>query len=142
MRAGNSKPAKHRNLFYDSGTLYSYGYHYPLAFIVNGIVFVNTTGYSTTTARHISLARPYADEEVELYSEPPNQQGVQDALLQSIRRCNIELDELKRTGTKREYRLLVKALRNLQAYDSISPKAFTSSIENYRNLLHNHPCHV
>lgn len=39
------------------GTVYSYGYHYPLAFNINGLDFVNTRGYSNTTAKHISWAQ-------------------------------------------------------------------------------------
>ncbi len=38
------------------GTVFSYGYHYPLAFNVKGIDFINTAGYSSTTSKHISWA--------------------------------------------------------------------------------------
>lgn len=38
------------------GTVYSYGYHYPLAFNIKGLDFINTRGYSNTTAKHISWA--------------------------------------------------------------------------------------
>lgn len=41
----------------NNGIVYSYGYHYPLAWIRNGQGYVNTAGYSNTTARHISWAR-------------------------------------------------------------------------------------
>lgn len=37
-------------------TVYSYGTHYPLARIINGHLFVNTRGYSNTTAKHINWA--------------------------------------------------------------------------------------
>jgi len=40
-----------------NGTVYSYGYHYPLLFKVNGLSFVNVRGYSNTTAKHINWAR-------------------------------------------------------------------------------------
>lgn len=40
-----------------SGTVYSYGAHYPLAFTVRGLHFVNDAGYSSTTGKHISWAR-------------------------------------------------------------------------------------
>lgn len=39
------------------GNVYSYGYHYPLAFNINGLDFVNTNGYSSTTNRHIMWAK-------------------------------------------------------------------------------------
>lgn len=38
------------------GYIYSYGYHYPLAFNVAGLDFVNNAGYSTTTSKHIGWA--------------------------------------------------------------------------------------
>lgn len=38
------------------GTIYSYGYHYPLLFTVKGQRFVNTAGYSNTTSKHIGWA--------------------------------------------------------------------------------------
>lgn len=40
-----------------NGTVYSYGYHYPLAFHVKGLDFINTSGYSVTTGRHIMWAK-------------------------------------------------------------------------------------
>lgn len=40
----------------NDGTVYSYGYHYPLAFKVAGLDFVNTAGYSATTGKHITWA--------------------------------------------------------------------------------------
>lgn len=39
------------------GTVYSYGSHYPLAFHVAGLDFVNNTGYSNTTSKHINWAQ-------------------------------------------------------------------------------------
>lgn len=38
------------------GNIYSYGRHYPLLFVVDGITFRNCTGYSNTTAKHINWA--------------------------------------------------------------------------------------
>lgn len=39
-----------------NGIVYSYGSHYPLAFHVAGLDFINNAGYSVTTAKHISWA--------------------------------------------------------------------------------------
>lgn len=39
-----------------NGIVYSYGYHYPLAFNLKGLDFVNNRGYSNTTAKHINWA--------------------------------------------------------------------------------------
>jgi len=38
------------------GNVYSYGYHYPLAFRVGGLDFINVRGYSNTTSKHIAWA--------------------------------------------------------------------------------------
>lgn len=39
-----------------NGVVYSYGYHYPLAVIIDGVGYVNNRGYSNTTAKHINWA--------------------------------------------------------------------------------------
>lgn len=36
--------------------VYSYGYHYPLATIIDGVGFINNRGYSNTTSQHIQKA--------------------------------------------------------------------------------------
>ena len=50
----------HNSLYRDSkGNIYSYGYHYPLMFTADDssrLVFINTTGYSNTTSKHIGHA--------------------------------------------------------------------------------------
>lgn len=57
-----SKERRCSSVFTDyQGTVYSYGYHYPLAFNVAGIDFINERGYSTTTSKHISWARQALD---------------------------------------------------------------------------------
>ena len=40
-----------------NGNVYSYGYHYPLAFKIDGLNFINVAGYSSTTAKHIAWAK-------------------------------------------------------------------------------------
>lgn len=56
------KPSKQcSSVFYESGVLYSYGHHYPLMWAVKSrsnqpVFFVNTRGYSVTTAKHINWA--------------------------------------------------------------------------------------
>ena len=46
------------HIFTDGTTIYSYGYHFPIATILpNGKVLYNTTRYSNTTAKHQSLVR-------------------------------------------------------------------------------------
>lgn len=42
------------------GVIYSYYLHYPLVFNLGELTFVNATGYSNTTAKHINWARQAA----------------------------------------------------------------------------------
>lgn len=48
------------NLYFESGVIYSYGKHFPIARIVPGpdepVVLFTTKSYSAITARHILLA--------------------------------------------------------------------------------------
>ena len=49
--------AKANNMYFEGNTLYSYGYHYPLAiFIEPNTVLINNVGYSNSTAKHMSHA--------------------------------------------------------------------------------------
>ena len=49
--------AKSGNMFTDGETIYSYGYHFPIAKRVNGHVLFNRTYYSATTSKHQSHVR-------------------------------------------------------------------------------------
>lgn len=43
------------NMFFEGKTIYSYGYHFPLAtFLSNGAVVINNESYSVSTAKHQS----------------------------------------------------------------------------------------
>lgn len=43
------------NLFFEHDTLYSYGYHYPLAMFVKAdTILINDEGWSVSTSKHIS----------------------------------------------------------------------------------------
>ena len=97
------------SLYYKDWVLYSYGLHYPLMFMVNGRVFVNTAWYSNTTSKHIWLARRAGHYNVKLprtvYGKPTLNQ-VKEALY--TEKINIEdkLWWLKRRGTQIESILL------------------------------------
>lgn len=53
----NTKGTKtFQSVMVSDGVLYSYGYHYPLATIINGKGYINDRGYSVTTSKHISWA--------------------------------------------------------------------------------------
>ena len=84
----------------NNGAIFSYGYHYPLLFRVNGLNFRNTAGYSSTTLRHISWTRDIEAVDVKLDSEAVRviNSGASDIdKLRAIKRClNIELEEYKK----------------------------------------------
>ena len=47
--------ARSSNIFFSKDTIYSYGYHYVLAYFIDEKnIFINDDGYSRTTAKHIS----------------------------------------------------------------------------------------
>lgn len=102
----------HGNLFTDSnGSMYSYGYHYPLLFKVNGLSFVNTAGYSNTTSKHIAYARSYADYQVDLYrnimgSYSTDYESVLYNLEKELNYIEEDIKALKRHNTQKEARLL------------------------------------
>jgi hypothetical protein len=54
----------------DKSTIYSYGYHFPIAIRRNGILYVNKDRYSRTTSRHQSLvAQQFSTEGRQLSTE-------------------------------------------------------------------------
>lgn len=52
-----TKARRCSSVFAEGRDVYSYGYHYPLLFMVANKVIRNVTGYSITTSRHISDSR-------------------------------------------------------------------------------------
>lgn len=55
------------------GNIYSYGRHYPLLFEVDGVNFINATGYSNTTAKHINWARQAEPGAIDIWLSGCNQ---------------------------------------------------------------------
>lgn len=45
------------NVFYERGVIYSYGYHFPMAYIRGGRAFINSSRYSVSTSRQQSAVR-------------------------------------------------------------------------------------
>lgn len=57
------------NLFFEGYTLYSYGYHYPLAmFVESDTILINNEGFSNTTARHIYKTKCITDDRKQLFT--------------------------------------------------------------------------
>jgi hypothetical protein len=65
-RNWDSKVLKGSNLFIDKNTIYSYGYHFPIAVRLNdvdGFKFIwNKDKYSVTTSKHQSQVRRLIDK--------------------------------------------------------------------------------
>lgn len=56
--AAQNKPAgKAGNVYYKGAVIYSYGAHFPIAYIRGGRAFFNSDGYSRSTSRHKSTVR-------------------------------------------------------------------------------------
>lgn len=52
----NEGRTTNNNIFFYDNKIYSYGYHYKLAEIIeNNTILINNTGYSNSTAKHINL---------------------------------------------------------------------------------------
>lgn len=48
---------KANNMYFSRSTIFSYGYHFPIATRTDGATFFNVSKYSNTTAKHQSLVR-------------------------------------------------------------------------------------
>lgn len=61
-----------RNFFFERNVIYSYGYHFPIAKILDsGIVLFTNRGYSNTTAKHIAAVRSALNHKDKIYVNNP-----------------------------------------------------------------------
>ena len=59
------------NVFYDDNTIYSYGYHFPLAHLYDGFALVNSNRYSVSTSKHQTIVKwVLIDADVEFITVP------------------------------------------------------------------------
>ena len=57
------------NIFFDTDTIYSYGYHYVLGqFITPEIIVINTTGYSVSTRKHMSILMSATRDKTQIFT--------------------------------------------------------------------------
>lgn len=106
------------SLMADDNIIYSYGYHYPLLFQVTTpegkkIWVCNNSGYSNTTAKHISLASWQADICVEVSNM--DYDSIKKSVENKIQRIISQIDSKKRTDTN-VYRYLVNDLQTQVYY--------------------------
>lgn len=97
-----------------NGIVYSYGSHYPLAFKVKGLDFINVAPYSSSTGRHQLWARQaigYDSLQVKLWrdeaqvianeyaSEDKKLKAIQTALIRELTDITVEMKGKKRKDT-------------------------------------------
>lgn len=76
LYSGRASEKNNQRLMAANDNLYSYGYHYPLLVKIASLsskkilYILNDSGYSATTGKHISLARPYADASAKFSYHP------------------------------------------------------------------------
>lgn len=113
----SNKEKKRGSLFRDgAGNIYSYGYHYPLLFTIgnSSLVFINVTGYSQTTSRHITHAKRAVGYEyvaINLDGKRLNELTLSSAL---------ELLELEASQYKEEMK--TKKRKDTKTYDWLEEK--------------------
>lgn len=123
-----TKKREHGNLFSDSkGNIYSYGYHYPLLFTASdndSLAFVNTTGYSNSTSKHIGHAHAatnYTAIAVELNgaSLPLTLDEIHSKLGAMVVELKSEMDKKKRKDTQVYSYLQSRFDRALENYNKV-----------------------
>jgi len=111
---GEQGKGKCASVFADGEAIYSYGYHYPLLFVIytpsgRRVWVRNTAGYSNTTAKHISWAGTLADIDAEMQRGEYYGAGISGrvtihanvvtALQRELERLHEEMDAKKRKDT-------------------------------------------
>lgn len=102
------------------GIVYSYGAHYPLAFRVAGLDFINTVGYSNTTQRHILWAKQALDYNyigVDLWRE--DAQRIASTAYDENEKLDAILSALKRMQTRLQTKMQEKKRKDTQVYANL-----------------------
>jgi len=115
--ANRNKPrGKGANLFFEGGTIYSYGRHFPIASFAKNkagkecVLFTNDT-YSKSTARHCSYTRraldglPYEIFYVPKPTETPTEYTIKDAIEDYIRKAKDLVYKARRARTQGPYHM-------------------------------------
>jgi len=95
----------HNSLVFRDGVLYSYGRHYPLAFIIKnkkthaGFMFRNISGYSVTTGKHISLCS--RDYDVRLHLSKTNKYDLRKNLYKETKSAIMNELKIRRKEIKK-----------------------------------------
>lgn len=125
------------------GNIYSYAHHYPLLFKVGELTFINATGYSNTTAKHINWARQAEPGAINVWLSGCNQYSWRNP--ENVNKVPAILNALAWYGDndasnyKAEARLLIAVFADLEAElvdinKRISEKKRTDT-QIYRSLI-------
>jgi hypothetical protein len=92
--------ARSGNMFFDKKTIYSYGYHFPIARIIRNeagekAVLFTTDTYSKTTARHISDVRQALDGSPVFHVSKPDSQEPATLFNDYLRQVERAVEEVK-----------------------------------------------
>lgn len=110
------------------GVVFSYGWHYPLAAVINGKGYVNNAGYSVTTAKHINWAfSALHDLGYEVHGVPLSngnsltQLQVHESALRELKRLEAVMSTKKRKDTNVYQDLERQATNMTEAIRALSP---------------------
>lgn len=133
INAGNNKSARCASVFTEGEAVYSYGYHYPLLFVIytpggDRVWVCNDRGYSSTTSKHIAYSAYLADVCAELprgerYGDHYARTSAYDQVLEAI--------EAKRDRAIAA--MAAKKRKDTQVYRAIEREA--EQCERYINIL-------
>lgn len=87
------------NIIFQNGAFFSYGSHYPLLWKIGSYNFVNTSGYSQSTARHICRASVHATYQVDLIGNDYSPLGVYQSLVKTVQELKSKMASKKRKDT-------------------------------------------
>lgn len=126
---GKNKTARCASVFTEGEAVYSYGYHYPLLFVIytpsgNRLWVCNDRGYSNTTGKHISYGAYLADvcaamPRGERYSNHYARTSAYDVVLEAVnakKRATLETMASKKRKDTRVYRALEREAAQCDLY--------------------------
>lgn len=118
-----SQTKQHGSILCDRGNLYSYGYHYPLLVEVNGYRFLNDSGYSHSTSKHIGLASGWADYRCHFKSSGRGYSELKEDIIEQvnedIKDLQSQIMQIKRQNTQKEQNLKYRLNQLLEAQNKL-----------------------
>lgn len=121
--------ARASNVFFHGKTIYSYGYHYTLAELIDDkTILINDRGYSATTAKHIAIVR-YATRQYRQFF-------VTKTNLQYVHREIISLKDKLATARKPEKYIneILSLWQSINEYIDYRKDKLTKTLDNYKEI--------